>query len=104
MDETGLVNGYQCLGQPSRESQDAGRRERSLSVDGLLQRRARDVTGDQPGLLGVRIGINHGGRERATDKPCRLHFPTETGAESRLADKLRMHHLHRDAPAARGTR
>lgn len=102
MDQPALVDGGQSLGQPRAEPCRGLRRERAVLGDRLLQCGAGDEGGDQPGDLGMWIGVEQLRRVEAAHLPGCLDLPREPFAEPWVPRVLGFDELDRDDPATRG--
>ena len=100
----GAMDRDQRLGQPRGDVPQTVRPQRPLPVYGLLQRRPRQVLRREPRPRGIRIGIDHGGRERPADLPNRLDLAPEPRPEAGIVGELGPDHLQRDEPPARRPR
>lgn len=93
-------------GPGERRAQGADGRlgERAAERDGVVERRAEDVLGGQPGCLGQRIGVDDGRAVAGADDPRRVRLQPETGTEGGVGGEPRVHGLERDGTAAGGAR
>jgi hypothetical protein len=102
VDEPAGVDRGQSLGQRGPEPGHVAEVQRPVSAHHRLQGRPRDVRGDHPRLVVIRVGVDDGRGMEAADPPGRLHLAREALQELGVSGELGADHLHRDpAPARR---
>ena len=102
MDQPGGVDRVQRLGQPRAGHVQRRLRQRAVRGDRFGQRGARDVGGDQPGRVAVRIGVDHLRGVEPADPPYGREFVAEALPELRVAGQVPVHALHGHQPPAGG--
>lgn len=99
VNETCPVNGLQCLRDPRREPAHRLGRHRPALVHYLFQGGRRNVRGGQPRHGRTRIGVDHGRRVEAGDRPGGLDLARETDPEQLVLGEFRTDSLDRHASA-----
>ena len=86
---------------PEASARDGRRGQRAvLVVDDLGERGARDVTGGDPGRLGLGVGVQHRRRPGAAHPAGGGDLLREAAPEVGLPREFVLHDLHRDGAAA----
>ena len=97
--QSGAVDRLQRLRDARRQPAHRLGRHRPALVHYLFERGRGDVRGGQPRHGRTRVGVDHGRRVEAGDRPGRLHLTGEADAEELVLGELRPDRLDRHAPA-----
>nr|BFE37561.1 hypothetical protein GCM10010200_098120 [Actinomadura rugatobispora] len=97
------VDRGQALRQARAQGGDRLGREHAVRLHGVLQGRAGNVGGGQPGRIGAGIGVDDLRGVEPADPPRRLHLQGEPAPEPRVVGELGAHQFHRDRTTAPGT-
>ena len=81
MDDVGAVQLGEGSGEGGAEGPDGRLGQRAAERDRVVERRAEDVLGGQPGRLGQRVGVDDGRAVVAADDAGRVGLQPEAGAE-----------------------
>ena len=103
MDDTRRVNRDQPFGQSRGQRQHVVVGQWPLPLDGVGQRGAGNVGGNQPGHRPVDIGVDDLRSEQPAHFPRRRDLTGETRPETGVLGQVRADDLHRDHAPAGGT-
>ncbi len=104
VDQPGAVDRLKRLGDARREPAHRLGRHGPALVHYLLEGGGGHVRGGQPGHGRTGIGVDHGRRVEAGDRPGGLHLTGEAHPEELVLRELRTDRLDRHAPAGRRAR
>ncbi len=96
------VDRAQALGQTCGQRQQRPRRQRSVVIYRLMQRRPWNVRRGQPRHRAIHVRVHHHGREHAAYPPRRRDLPPEPHPEFRIRGQLIPDDLDRYRSPARG--
>ncbi len=95
MDHTGVMNRRERLGQSGGERPQGAIGQRPIVGDVLLQSRSGNIHTGNPGLVGVRIGVQHPARPEATYPASQLNLSAKSCSKGWIIRQFRTNDLQR---------